>query len=981
MELSKERICNIKIENCNEEYYFKDGSPLFQILQKHSKSVFLYGEGGKGKTTAAQYLLLELHKENRAGYYIPLKLLKPIDGDKAIHKLFESIYKKRIEELYLNGSNPIIILDGINEAPDKFKKYDYFINECKKMIDEKIQLVIIGRNERVKTILEKSVESKAEKKEREFADSNMIYAQQQELPLNYVRNNIDVTELSIDVQKLLQNNYNFTLYKELREYDSELIISNSYDLAKLYYNVAIKAKFVVEKNSDIVSDVKKVYPWIKYYEYDCNSRRGKKWDVYCAENDVDRDINNAIKDINSVFKKLSQIAIKGSITSNRINDYFGTYIEELNHLSLIEKNGDRYFFASDKARDYFQTLEFLNWIKGINKQNIESKVRKCLNFLDSFDYSKHMYFTYLLKQLEEIVTINQEYISDSSLIYYHMLLSNNSVEDKDCGFQWHAFRANEIINNISFEELIMDQDLLPIVYEVKNNIAEIAATIRNNFEWAISELEYMEYLSDHVKDFESRTLIKIGTFEHLASIYYFIKNEEKALEYLDKTRYYINEYLKHSHNKIGKINQIIRLINIFLNEGENELAKKQFNDSELLENCYKLYIKDKITYKDIYVRLLASLCHFYINEKRDCLDLIFTTFSIVFESDIPMNEDNATDWILRELEMDNQFVSPYQDDLNRLSICAKACYHYKNYEIKAQEWDWIRVKINQEFQRQRPDRGRISLIQALIMDALNSDDQDEIIELYEQAFWLANTNNSKNQIVQKRDIATALITAYYERLSFLTHLIQYDIDGTMRIDENETIILDEKKKIGKIESEMWFYDPDYRYDIFEKGEIYIDSCKEQIYDVQADSDLESHRILHASLSILFTVSQVWCTSAAKIFPNQDYDKLLSLNSEIADYTAEELMNNLYKVYILLDECFRFVCTHHNDESQEIYDIISNLLDLLKKYELKYYCLSAYDMKNYFNSRLEEKHISLDEKEKINNIINRIETIWEKSQIT
>ena len=180
---------------------------------------------------------------------------------------------------------------------------------------------------------------------------------------------------------------------------------------------------------------------------------------------------------------------------------------------------------------------------------------------------------------------------------------------------------------------------------------------------------------------------------------------------------------------------------------------------------------------------------------------------------------------------------------------------------------------------------------------------------------------------------------------------------------------------------MWFYDHNYRYDIFEKGEIYIDSCMEQICDVQADSDLESHRILQVSLSILFMVSKLWCISAAKNFPNQDYDKLLSLNSEIADYTAEELMNNLYKVYILLDECFRFVCTHHNDESQEIYDIISNLLDLLKKYELKYYCLSAYDMKNYFNSRLEERHISLDEKEKINNIINRIETIWETSQIT
>ena len=977
MELARERICNIKIDNCNEEYYFKDSSPLFQILQKYSKSVFLYGEGGKGKTTAAQYLLLELHKENRAVYYIPLKLLKPIDGDKAIHKLFESIYKKRIEELYLNGSNPIIILDGINEAPDKFKKYDYFINECKKMIDGKIQLVIIGRNERVKTILEKSVESKAEKKEREFADSNMIYAQQQELPLNYVRNNIDVTELSIDVQKLLQNNYNFTLYKELREYDSELIISNSYDLAKLYYNVAIKAKFVVEKNSDIVSDVKKVYPWIKYYEYDCNSRRGKKWDVYCAENDVDRDINNAIKDINSAFKKLSQIAIKGSITSNRINNYLGTYIEELNHLSLIEKNGDRYFFASDKARDYFQTLEFVNWIKGINKQNIESKVRNCLNFLDSFGYSKQMYFTYLMKQLEEIVTPNQEYISDRVLIYYHMLLSNNAMNDSD--LQWHAFRANEIINNISFEELVMDQDILPAIFDVKNSIADIAY-VRGDIDWSIKEFEYVEKLLECVKKFEDRMFMKIHTFEGLTNIYYSIGDKGKETEYLEKTICCIIEYRKHSHNVIGKINKTAKLIQLYVTSDRIEFARRLVNSIDLLKH-HKQYMEDKTRYKDAYVSLLTSLCQFYICENKDCLDEIFKTISIIFESDVPMSEDCIIAWLLDEFEINNRFISSYPNELNWLFECATACYSIRGNDTKRHEWDLIRVIINQQIQCQFSNSGRMTLIQALMMAAKNSEDHDETIELYERAFPLANTNNSKNQIVQKRDIATELITAYYERLSFLTHLIQYDIDGTMRIDKNDTIILDEKKKIQKIESEMWFYDPNYRYDIFEEGKIYIDSCMEMIYDVQTDSDLESHRVLHASLLILFTVSQVWCTSATKIFPNQDYDKLLSLNSEIMDYTAEELMNNLYKVYILLDECFRFVCTHHNDESQEIYDVISNLLDLLKKYELKYYCLSAYDMKNYFNSRLEEKHISPDEKDKIDNIINRIETIWETSQIT
>lgn len=969
MELSKERICNIKIDDCNEEYSFKDSSPLFQILQKYSQPIFLYGEGGTGKTTAIQYVLLELNQVGTTAYYLPLKLLKPAEKGDAIHKLFECMYHKELSDIYTrDNEKPIIILDGINEAPDEFKVENYFIDECYQLIDKQIRIIIVGRSKSLNKTKSGIVKSESEANET-FGKSNFVYAEQQELSLDYVKEYVGVEQSNIEVKKMLQNNYNLTLFTNLKEYDVNLTIIDAYDLAKMYYNVAIKTKYVTTVNSNRNLDPKIVYHWLKYFEYECNGKMGKKWEIYCVKNGIKRDINTSIINVNLLFEKLAKFAMRGRVD-------LLTHEEEANYLSLIEHIGDRCFFISDKTKDYFQTLEFFNWIKGINKQNVEVKVNKCLKFLSSHNYAKHMYFTYLTTQLKEIVIVHEDAISDRILIYYHLILSNNAMDDND--LQWHAFKANEIINNQSIEELIMDQDLLPIIFDVKNSVANIAYE-RGNIDWSIKEFEYVENVLEYVKNFEDRILMKIYTFEGLKNIYYSINDKEKETKYLEKTIHCINEYRKHSHNVVGKINQTAKLIELYVTSDRMESARSVVHNINLLE-YHKQYTEDKSRYKDVYVALLTSLCQFYVCEKTDCLDTIFQTISTIFESNVPMSEESIIDWLLNEFEINNRSVLLYKYELNCLSACATVCYFIRGNDTKRHEWDLIRVLINQQIQHQFSNSGRMTLIQALMMAAKNAEDQDEIIELYEKAFSLANTNNSKNQISQKRDIATALITAYYERLSFSTHLIQYDIDGTMRIDKNETIILDEKKNIEKIESEMWFYDPDYRYDIFEEGKIYIDSCMEQIYDVQADSDLESHRILQVSLSILFVVSKLWCTSASKFFPNQNYDKLLLLNCEIMDYTAEELMNNLYKVYILLDECFRFVCTHLDDESQEIYDIISNLLNLLKKYELKYYCLSAYDMKNYFNSGLEEKHISPDEKEKINNIINRIETIWEMSQI-
>ncbi len=977
MTFSKERICSLIVQSSkSDEISFKEYSPLFQVLEKYSQSIFLYGEGGKGKSTAAQYLLRELYKENREGYYLPLKLLKPIDGDNAIHSLFKSIYHTDIEDLYIVNEKPIIVLDGINEAPEEFKKHDYFIKECQRLI-ERVQIIIIGRTNRIQTNSKETIK-KADKEKYEFDDSIMIYVEQQELPIEYVRENIDVAKLSIDVQKLLQNNYNFTLYTDLSEYEPDLIISNAYELAKLYYNVAIKTKFVVALNSDKNLDVKEVYSWLKYFEYECaTGSLFKKWDKYCSNNDkIDRRINNAIKDINLAFKKLSQIAIKGSITANKINDYFGTYIEELNHLSLIEKRGNKYFFVNDKARDYFQTIKFFYWLNNISIKNVELKVEKCLNFLDCWDYTNNAYFNYLTDVLDCIIERNKKFLSEDILLYYHYIIANNNFGDV---FEKHSFEANEIIKGYTLEELIPKQSLLPYICETKNNLSYIACG-RGDYEWAKKEQEERIIIAEKIIDFEEKSLNKIGAYDELKNIYYKTNETQKEKECYKRTVEERMLYINHSKNTRGIMNQVGLLIEGYLLEHDDTLVENLFVEDKIIDKCYSLYLEDKKRFKEVYVRLLRARCHLGANKSEDCLELIFNTIAIIFENNEPMNENNATDWLLKEIEQNNRYLLAFKEDLNYLAIFAKYFYYLKGDSLREHEWALLRVLINQKVYEKDKNYGREILMLSLKSVADYSNDINETIEMYERAFPLANQNGTDGQISSKREIATNLIRAYYERLTYHLDIIEYNTDGRIYVNKDTPLINDEKKKIQKIENEMWFFDAQYKFDIFEKSREYLEECLREIFYFQEMEDIDSHKSLNVMISILYLVGQVWCKAPVEFIPNQDTNKILLLNSEINSYTKEDFLNNLYKTYILLNECFRFICTHSDEESKEFINIVLNIGRLLRKYKLKYYCLSADDFKTYFKNKLTENDIAFEEKEKIRNIIRRIESIWETSRI-
>ncbi len=414
LKIDKKRLPAINyFKNENEEVcaeYKSKSSPLYQVLADvGEKSIFLIADGGRGKSTTLRSLWLDslCGNNNLKCIYVDLKLLDERGCEDAASGNVIAIRNYINEKLHISlnpftsglKDNPILLLDGANEAPELLRgkpnkdSQCFLVRECKELM-KSFRVVISSRSKKISTNIYDQSKENRYSEEPDFKDDEIQYCDLQWLTDAFIEEKFSETTNNPALLSLLKNNMMFSMYSDMKAFGIEFAKNEKLTAGKLlecYFTVCFKAKFIKDtlnlkkyKNyEELLADIKRIQ--------DNFIDKNK-----ISQDSTNNDIAEQIKKYNAVYNYLVEHAFESSFKETDLAN-IGIMLLSLDHLSILIKNSDdTYIWANEIYQEFFEAKRICLCIDRMSKDSLSDEVIKAYE-LDFFKCcmiirkSKHFY--------------------------------------------------------------------------------------------------------------------------------------------------------------------------------------------------------------------------------------------------------------------------------------------------------------------------------------------------------------------------------------------------------------------------------------------------------------------------------------------------------------------------------------------------------------------------------------------------------------
>lgn len=383
-------------------YAYNVKSPLEQLLSDTDKNLFLYADGGTGKSTTMYTFWLDYLSGKHAipCIYVDMKLLNKRDTSEAISRYVSDKYGIKLQNI-TDKTKIILLLDGANEAeytlrtcektPDSGET-DYkeccLVRECNNLISFGYKLVITNRTHTFQITNSKEISE-----ESAFNLQFMEYCKLSELTDEQLSNVVPNVDTSSTLYRLLKNNMMLYVYRNLQKFDIHIDSNqiNAGQLLKLYFDICFRVKYI--KNS-----LKETKSELELREIISSNAI----DIY--QNEEIKTENNRYDDI---CRYLSDYAFEGDFNFVTIQQRIG--IKPTEHLSILScEGGIRYVWTNEMYKQFFQASKVMRVCRDIEK----GKSYSYEELEKLYDFGSNMYLVYHLAG--ELGCFNQEQVDTIS---------------------------------------------------------------------------------------------------------------------------------------------------------------------------------------------------------------------------------------------------------------------------------------------------------------------------------------------------------------------------------------------------------------------------------------------------------------------------------------------------------------------------------------------------------------------------------------